>query len=382
MGVGRVGAWSALAALAVLTGASTASAGDFHDGATLNCSDCHVVHVSSRLSVGTDPLAELLPSAQGPTGAQFGDRQLQGPIEFNGVTVKPSLLKEDINDLCLSCHDNSLKATDVLGPNLGSSPGDVRQAGALNRLGVSGMPSTGHTLDSLDDAPGSTPSWKPEDENGAGQGLNCINCHAPHGGRDAPSSYRNLRADAGVNESGHGHVSYNQGMPGANDQSRDVFVRQALSYDESAVDFNEPDPADSAMGRFCAGCHSTFHGRPGEDANIGGRATGSGYTAFLRHPTAGVNIGQVGSEWSSLKVFASRANRVKVMSQVGVWDPPGADVTLTCISCHKAHGNRNAFGLIYRSGYGALSEEGDSGGETLEHLCGQCHGEPSAFSAQ
>jgi hypothetical protein len=371
---------SAITALAVMTSAGSARAGDFHDGATLNCSDCHVVHTAKRLEVGGEPGAALFPAGQVPTGTQLVGRELKGAIEFNGVIVKPSLLKEDINDLCLSCHDNSLKAADVLGPNLGSSTGDVRQAGSLNRMGISGMHATGHTLDSLREAPGSDPAWSAEDENGAGKGLNCVNCHQAHGGLDGPSSYRNLRADAGGNSGIEGLVTYNQGAPGVNDPSRDVFVRQALSYDESAVDFNEPDPTNSGMGRYCSGCHSAFHGTPGVDANIGGQATGSGYTAFLRHPTAGVNIGQVGGEWSSLATYLSRTNRVKVMSEVGVWDPPGQDVTLTCISCHKAHGNRNAFGLIYRSGVGTPTEEGDSGGERLEHLCGQCHGQPSGFA--
>jgi hypothetical protein len=370
----------AITAWAVLTAPSHARAGDFHEGATLNCSDCHIVHVAERLQVEGEPAAGLLPASKGLTGAQLAGRVLKGPVEINGVVVKPGLLKEDINDLCLSCHDNSLKATDVLGPNLGSSNGDVRQAGSLNRTGISGQHATGHTLDSLREAPGSDPPWNAEDENGAGKGLNCVNCHMAHGGIDGPSSYRNLRADAGGNTGAEGLVTYNQGAPGVNDPTRDVFVRQALSYDESAVDFNEPDPADSAMGRYCAGCHSTFHGTPGIDANIGGTATGAGYTAFLRHPTAGVNIGQVGGEWSSLATYASRTNRVTVMSEVGVWDPPGPDVTLTCISCHKAHGNQNAFGLIYRSGVGTPTEEGDTGGDRLEHLCGQCHGQPSGFA--
>ena len=65
--------------------------------------------------------------------------------------------------------------------------------------------------------------------------------HAPHGGADAQPAYRNLRSDAGNNMPGRGLVTYND-TPGVNDLTRDVFVRRALGYDETDVDFNEPDP--------------------------------------------------------------------------------------------------------------------------------------------
>ena len=64
------------------------------------------------------------------------------------------------------------------------------------------------------------------------------------------------------------------------------------------------------------------------------------------------------------------------MSPTGVWeslDPVDlADSTPTCVSCHKGHGNQNAFGLIYMAGTGVVTEEGDDGAQA-KHLCGQCH---------
>jgi hypothetical protein len=45
----------------------------------------------------------------------------------------------------------------------------------------------------------------------------------------------------------------------------------------------------------------------------------------------------------------------------------------SCMSCHKAHRNRNPFGLLYMSGRGQLTEEGDTGGGKYIHLCQQCH---------
>jgi hypothetical protein len=298
-----------------------------------------------------------------------------GPFHF--------LLRDEVNNLCLSCHDQAGIAPDVLGAaNGGNGPTDVRLAGYLNRLGVEGLPATGHTLDSLDTAPGSDPPWKAEDANGAGEGLNCINCHHQHGyagfGHPTGSQYRNLTSSPG-NGSG-AFVTYNNDTIGTNDLTRDVFERQMAEYDEGVVDWNEPDTTESAIGNWCGGCHTNFHGTPGDTATVGGEPDGAGYSSFLRHPTAGVNIGAIGSGHSDLADFAAHTNRVKVMSEVGVWDPPGSDVTPTCVSCHKAHGNGNAFGLIYRSGTGTLTENGDTNGTQLEHLCGQCHVQASFFA--
>jgi len=64
---------------------------------------------------------------------------------------------------------------------------------------------------------------------------------------------------------------------------------------------------------------------------------------------------------------------VQVMSASGVWDPPAADNTPSCMSCHKSHGNQNAFGLIYMSGTGTVTEEGDVNGTQSKDLCKQCH---------
>ena len=68
------------------------------------------------------------------------------------------------------------------------------------------------------------------------------------------------------------------------------------------------------------------------------------------------------------------------MSSSASWDAPAADVTPTCITCHKAHGNGNPFGLIFRAGSGAPTEDGDTDGSSLRDLCGQCHVQGAAFT--
>ena len=348
-------------AIAPLALVGTAAAGDYHKDGTLLCAQCHVMHYSQE-------------HGYQPDGGGFFNLPPGGPHGY--------LLRDEVNNLCLACHDQSGFAPDVLGAtNGGNSPTDVRLGGYLNRLGLEGLEPTGHTLDSLATAPGSDPPWKPEDDNGAGKGLNCTNCHHQHGfAGGGNNAYRNLRMDPGNHGFLGALVTYNDTSIGTNDLTKDVFERQKAEYDESVVDWNEPDNTQSAIGNWCGGCHTDFHGTPGDPNTVGGELDGTAYEHFIRHPVAGVDIGAIGGGHSSLGVYNSHTNKVKVMSEVGVWDPAGSDVTPTCISCHKAHGNGNAFGLIYRSGTGTLTENGDTNGVQYEHLCGQCHVQASFFS--
>jgi hypothetical protein len=344
------------AVLLPLVAVTNAEAGDYHTGLTLRCGDCHIMHFSQSHGFNPDGTGFVTP---------FGGA---GPHEY--------LLRNEINSLCLACHDANSFAPDVYGSsNTGNSPGDVREAGYLNRITDTNQ-AVGHTLGSTADAPSAGAVWSNPD------GLNCIDCHHQHGyagfGAPSGSQYRNLKNNPG---SGSGRqVTYNKGAPGAMDLTKDVFQRQELAFDESQVDFLEPDTTKSAMGNWCAGCHTNFHGTPGDTASVGGVLVGGFYEEFLRHPTAGVNIGDLGGGHSSLTLYAGYTNKVKVMSASGDWSGATPDVTPTCISCHKAHGNGNAFGLIYRSGTGILTENGDGNGAQYENLCGQCHSQASAFN--
>ena len=146
------------------------------------------------------------------------------------------------------------------------------------------------------------------------------------------------------------------------------------------------------MANWCSSCHENFHGDLG-GAEVGGvqNATNLTWTEFVRHPSAGVNIGAVGGGHSNINMYkegnrtatpSGKVNFVKVMSETGVWGNTAtvADgLTPTCISCHKAHGNQNAFGLIYRKGTGTLTEQGDSNGGLYENLCAQCHTQAASF---
>jgi hypothetical protein len=328
-------------------------AGDYHTGDTLQCSQCHVMHFSQSHGYNSDG-----------TGA-FTTLGAGGPYE--------NLLRNEVNDLCLVCHDGDATRPDVLNANSGYT--SVRQAGALNRGDASPYYyATGHTLDSTDMAPGGT--WTPD----ATKGLMCTDCHSPHGDTLAgEQSYRNLWRDTG----GGVIVTYAVAL---NDTDMDVYERSTAAadhYEYSNIDLNEPDTTESGFGKWCKDCHTEFHGVVG-GTEIGGSVTEGD---FHRHPTAGVNIGAIGGGHSSATLFrtgsrtgtpATKTNWVKVMSPTGDWyesasDAAIAGLTPTCISCHKGHGNQNAFGLIQMANTGTITEQGTSGG-TYRNLCNQCHG--------
>lgn len=276
------------------------------------------------------------------------------------------LLKSDPNELCLTCHNGTSIAPDVLGNNTNPY---VRQAGGLNTPGIDSGYAVykGHTLGSTDTAPGGT--WSNAD-----YGLLCIDCHAPHG---VPTQYRNLWNSDDPGNKFHGkNITY---AVAQNDLAKDVFLQVSgfgmeARYGAKFVKFNEPDSGESAYGSWCGSCHENFHGNGGS-INVGGAHGGdSGSSPWLRHPVADVNIGQNDTDMSSLAQYQSHTNRVQVMSASGNWQA-GSDVTPSCFSCHKAHGNKNAFGLIYMKGSGTtLTEEGDAGstGKPID-LCRQCH---------
>ncbi len=339
----------------VALGAGVATAGQYHFSTQLICSDCHTMHYSYAHDYSGGAAANMVLGAGGPFGA---------------------LLRDQENKLCLACHDNQSTAPDVYGTNTGSH---VRQAGALNGTGSMASPGTGysefmgHTLGSTAVVPGGT--WTPSAE-----GLTCGDCHAVHGSRgNAPDvfgttgitdTYRNLsNRRGGVASGSYLAVSY---AKGTNDLTKDVYLTGwtlgniAGNYSEATVNFNEPVTTKSGMGQWCMGCHTNFHGSS-TDANMNNGSD------FIRHPTADANISQ-----SATSRFSTVLYRVKVMSATGAWGTPGTALgvntlnqTPTCVSCHKSHGNKNPFGLIYLTGTNAPTEEGD--GVAVRDLCRQCH---------
>lgn len=348
MRIYRAAVIGALAACLVLFTAGPAAAGDYHTLSTLYCNDCHIMHGQQSHGYSSDG-----------TG-------LTTPI--GGAAPYDYLLRNEPNDLCLTCHNGTTFAPDVLEANTGSN---VRNAGALNESGAAPYyNATGHTLGSTTTAPGGT--WSNS------TGLECVNCHTPHGGATA---YRNLSSRAGP-----GGATVPTYAIGANDPNKDVYEIAsggATHYDISNVNYNMPNAAASAMGKFCSVCHTDFYGTVG-GTQVGG--TGSPASDFHRHPSAGAIIGAATGGHSKKESFAwgqrtggpIKVNWVKVMTATNNWEPNdptmvGWDYSPSCFSCHKSHGNQNAFGLVYMNPLaGTKTEEGTNPG-TYRNLCNQCH---------
>lgn len=366
----------ALGAMAAL--ANAAMAGDYHVGRLLVCADCHTPHASMQHGYGSDADTTGVPT-----------------------TPYPYLLRggETVSNTCLNCHDSKAGIPDVL-----QAPTDVttngRSAGALNvpTGGMHGKTTVapysegdGHTLWSTRTPPGYVAPADPDPPLVSTEGLECSDCHHPHGNK----YFRNLRG--GV--AGNTQTFYNDAWKGTEltyeiattpTQPPSVWVleKSPHGYDNDNVQYLEKaDQQTSEYGKWCATCHKNFHGN-----ETAGSPVWDG-TEFVRHPTAGVDIGTSVNRWAN----ANPTHRLKVMSQTGAWAADSATVvasatnlTPSCFSCHKSHGNANKFGLIFvlpSSGSSApagspaalidparvaMSEQGD-GGEVRD-MCRNCHG--------
>lgn len=364
--------------------AGIASAGQYHSGGSLLCYDCHTMHYSMQHGFTGGPVG----TTPQPGGDWLGT---SGPNEF--------LLKAPANALCLACHDGQSMAPDVLGVNANPAPTQGRQAGALNdQSGASPYEAwKGHTLGSTSVPPGYNPAAigaPPTWYTGTTDGLECINCHAQHG---PATSYRNLGPYALGGAGAAARPSYV--ISTTNTITADVWVNMAGPYnggsgvpatfnpyyDRANIFFNRNDATvgttktSNKIGTFCGACHGDFHGGPG-DAGIG--ATVAKLDGFIRHPNAQVTIGAAGAQgWgghSSLSRFVANTTKVKVATTDYT---AYADATPMCLTCHKAHGNQNPFGLIFLNGNAASVDEqgGIKAGQTadlptnMRNLCGQCH---------
>lgn len=381
--VGTIGAAAGIALALVFLLASGGSTGEYHVGGSLVCYDCHTIHFS--MQHGYNGEAGPAPSTPQAGGFWLGT----GPNEY--------LLKAPVNQICGACHDGQNFAPDVVAVNTNISPSKGRNAGALNVESGAGAGAPyqtwkGHTLDSTATPPGFAPAlagfsatvYTPAN------GLECTSCHLQHG---AAERYRNLgpRRDSGGNNF---IVSYK--ISTTQDTTKDVWINLASYsagsglpgtfnpyYATANIFYSRIDTtfgtkkSSNKLDVHCSACHGDFHGGPG-DTTIGG--IGTPPEEFIRHPTAQVSIGALGGGHSNLSRYVGATNKVKVYTNdysAYTSTSPG------CVSCHKAHGNQNPFGLIFlnRSATSVDEQGGWGAGQTpsveegFRNLCGQCHGQ-------
>lgn len=363
-------------------------AGAYHAGSYINCSDCHTMHASVHNNLVDGSAAPDTPSAAtyDSGNAAYLNKWLPSGTQGNPLD---SLLKEEVNTLCLTCHDNQTFAPDVVGANGGTAY--VRSAGAL-RTGTTGG---GHKLGSIVAPPGYDYAriGATADTYVAGtEGLECASCHAVHGsqgifrnlgpyqwGSAGPSGFRaTLQPTEAVSTTFDATKDVNIGYAGP--YVPGDTANFAGYYGAGAIKYAKSNPAGAAganqvsnrIDAFCGACHGAFHGGADKnrsattfDANIN-----PGGLGFVRHPTATITMGS--SNASTYNNAAKVGWQKAPLYLTGTATTDVQNSTPGCISCHKAHGNSNPFGLLY-IGAGALTEEGSASG-TFVNLCHQCHG--------
>jgi hypothetical protein len=389
----------AFAAALLALVAMPALAGEWHAGNNNVCTDCHTMHFSMQHGWTGGAVTYGTPAA---AGNWLGDDD-QGPNGF--------LLKLPANELCLTCHDGQTFAPDVLGANTNASPAWGRQAGALNHELGSGAYDTwmGHTLDSQDDPPGYNPGFGVTYNLATGE-LECINCHRQHG---ATNVYRNLLPRSGtvpgyaITQTRPANTvdvwvnidptTYTAGS-GSAATFNPYYATQNIFFNKRATaivttTLGTGASVVNAMERICATCHGDFHGSAGQSfpenpatwglgpGGVGGVLAATTYEDFIRHPSGQI-MGTLGGGHSSMGRYQTATTKVKTYSFLDDY----SDAVPGCLTCHKAHGNLNPFGLVFLNRAAtAVNEEGGFGvtpqpppgplqyAVGYRNLCGQCH---------
>jgi hypothetical protein len=367
----------AWAGAALAAGPPTLWGTQHHQLSSLTCSECHVMHASRQHAF----FGQFEPS---PTALLYN----QGTGHAN------LLIADGTNATCLACHDAPFGTnTDVFKTNTTTLNG-FRSAGALNGTVAGHEDNTvyqdyfGHTLGSTATPPG----WD-ADANGAydpgNEGFTCSFCHAVHGG--AQDAFRNLGGSAYVGPAPLRAAATNPfktkyptipAFPlaaGTFDTSVDVMVWAAAdrpagagtsSRDARNVVFGKGSGnvnGANGMNNYCANCHGMFHGA----------TTTNAVGEHLKHPTSG-------SEDVVARMAAGGAQFDVTRPVYTANDRSAGEIG--CLTCHKAHGNKHAFALIWPANGTAEAattsfEEGD--GTAFPSLCATCHSPASAYrSAQ
>lgn len=293
----------------------------YHNGATLRCADCHVMHQSKQHAHADDPLND-------PFGGY--------PQEF---LVGTHLLKSpDPIDLCLACHNDQPGIPDVLGSDVNGLTS--RSAGYF--ADVDERNPRGHSLER---------GLKTDDfelcmrchfgGSLATASITCIDCHNPHGnGRP-----RNLQ-----------WASYPGGEPqfGLLQSSSASGLQR---YEEANIAYGT-DNTDMLreVSNMCLDCHHVYSGssyidpegdgwhnrHPSYDSERGstnsivqGETRG---TTDPLHWESGSGAGFAGT--ARLKWVAIGTSDFAIATQVDA-----ATNGTFCLSCHQAHGNDHAFAL-------------------------------------
>ncbi len=310
----------------------------YHNGETLMCSDCHTMHASMQHNYA---------------GTSAGEGNISS-FPWT-TTANPQLLKySDPLDLCLSCHDGLVGAPDVVNSDINGLA--ERSGGFFDEPAI--VSAHGHDLGRNLPSGGSNLCVRchwgaPEDKR-----VTCIDCHSAHGNGN-PRNVQWASDPAGTPPFGLFNPA---GMTGLT-----KYERANTGYG-TANDITMREQTN-----MCIDCHHTFSGAYYTDNDGDG--------IHERHPSYDSERSHTNSiDQGSMRGTTNPAHwdggvgqgftgtlRVPFVTN-GALDYASSTVVdagtngVFCLSCHKAHGSANAFGLVWTVNGG------------IDNLgCDQCH---------
>ena len=393
----------------VIAGSFLLAAGLFGNSAsamvTGRCDNCHTMHASQN---GLDNTEVQIGDAAFPaswSGGVLADGSVHAP--------QARLLKTN----CVGCHSNTGPETIVtIGTTRvpivwnisGPYPADALAGG--NFFGVRSNDTFGHNVGGISardgvlaKAPGdpgtcnssschanlaeddaSTPAFM---YGGVSQGNfnGCKGCHnkvAHHDPDDTSYRYLGGHGGGGIDKVDGGAAA---SPPATNNEYEDPDWEQTNSSIKHNFYKNQTDPYDfTSIGRFCAGCHGSFHSmgatpfdpifgeENGGDPNTDDKrvATSTPANPWMRHPT-NVNIPGDG-EYAQLR-GQDYDPLIPVAQDPGEFGTGNAGLItfgdqVMCLSCHRAHASDKPDALRFE--YSDISAHTSSGSTAG---CFYCH---------
>lgn len=311
----------------------------FHDGPTLTCAMCHVMHASQQHPHDDQTQPD-------PFGAY--------PQQF--LPTEKLLKAPDPVTLCLACHDNVSGVPDVVGIDVNGLT--ERSAGMFDDPGADNA--SGHDLETgLATGPGFDLCIRCHFggtfETAA---VSCIDCHNPHGnGRS-----RNLQWASNPGGEPQFGLFTNSGASGI------------ARYEASNIGYGTTDDdLVREVSNMCLDCHHIFSGAqyidPDGDGIHNRHPTYDSERSSPNHISQGdADASTDGAHWEdgTGAGFLSTARlRFVVAGATDFTSTQTVDASTNgvfCLSCHKAHGGNHSFGLLWDPSAGVNGEG-----------CDQCH---------